>query len=268
MEQYGDKASPSLEDMFSEINGGNVMTPEILAKLRLFSLADRELISRTTGTITVYFDDEVSEVRKAEETAALRAIPHGFSVSELNGLNIGCGDRVVDTAILGVDIARKPLTDQGGHGTASANSLLAHVDDLPFRSASVDFIIALHVLEHLDDPVGVLQHWLDRLKPGGGIGLILPDWRYTWDARTDESAYGHKWNAEPDLVYKLWQDHLSQICFLEAIRTYKFKLSFDVVLRKPGVFRGFVLPSGVNAESGASRYRRGAFLSLDTAVSS
>ncbi len=203
-------------------------------------------------------------MREAEETAALRAMPPGYDIQVLNGLNIGCGNRTIHPALLGIDIARHALKDLGGHGAAWAGAFLALPHNLPFADASVDFIIALHVLEHIDDPISVLRHWLQKLKPGGGIGLILPDWRYTWDARHDEAAYGHKWNAEAELFELLWRKHLAGSCALEHLQTYPYKLSFDAILRKPGKFEPFELPSGTHAESGASRFRRGAFLSLET----
>ena len=255
------------DELLTVLNGSNVLSEPMLTQLRRFTLVEREMLAQRTGTIVVYFDGEVVAVRTAEEEAVLRAMPAGFSIAELNGLNIGCGDRLVSPSLIAVDIAREPLLEQGGHRTANGNALLAECDKLPFAAGSIDFIVALHMLEHVVDPVGVLLHWLDKLKPGGGIGLILPDWRYTWDARNDESAYGHKWNAEPDLIKLLWENHLADYCELETMQTYPYKLSFDVILRKPGVFRPFRLPGDGSAESGAARHRRGAFLSLETSDS-
>jgi SAM-dependent methyltransferase len=253
-----------LDELVTQLDGSNVLSEPMLAHLRCFTLTEREEIAQRSGTIVVYFDGEVTAVRTAEEEAVLRAMPPGFAMKDLNGLNIGCGDRLVDPSLIAVDIARESLLTQGGHRTATGNALLAKCDNLPFAADSIDFIVALHMLEHVEDPVGVLLHWLDKLKPGGGIGLILPDWRYSWDSRTDESAYGHKWNAEPDLVRLLWENHLAEYCELERMQTYPYKLSFDVILRKPGMFTPFTLPIDESAESGAARHRRGAFLSLRT----
>ena len=257
---------PSIEDMFRDVDGSNVMSTTTIDKLRQFTLRERELISFRTGTVTVYLDEEVALVRNAEETAALQAMPAGYDISELNGINIGCGDRIVHPSLLAVDITRHGMATKGGHATASPHALLSLSDDLPFARNSLDFVIALHMLEHVEDPIGTLCHWIDKLKPGGGIGLILPDWRYTWDARNDDAPYGHKWNPEPELLSRLWADHLSSICRLEAMQTYQYKLSFDVILRKPGEFRPFTLPIGKSAESGADRSKRGAFLSLDNST--
>jgi SAM-dependent methyltransferase len=53
---------------------------------------------------------------------------------------------------------------------------------LPFAPASLDFLIASHVLEHLPFPLAALRHWYDALAPGGALLLKVPDMRYTFDA--------------------------------------------------------------------------------------
>lgn len=40
---------------------------------------------------------------------------------------------------------------------------------------SQDFLIALHVLEHADEPLAVLREWLRVLRPGGALLLGLPN---------------------------------------------------------------------------------------------
>ncbi len=37
-----------------------------------------------------------------------------------------------------------------------------------------DFIFSSHCLEHLSDPVAALEHWKERLRPGGVLFLYLP----------------------------------------------------------------------------------------------
>lgn len=37
-----------------------------------------------------------------------------------------------------------------------------------------DFVFSSHCLEHLENPVAALEHWRDRLKPGGVLFLYLP----------------------------------------------------------------------------------------------
>lgn len=251
-----------IDSILADITPSNVMSPEMLARLRKFSLLEREYIAFKTKTLVVYFDEEVSHVREAEEVAALKAMPYGYPIDKLNGLNIGSGDRTIHPALIQVDITRVSLIGLGGHCYATPSAILSSCAKLPFADNSIDFIIALHFLEHIFNPIDVLRHWHNKLKPGGGVGIILPDWRYTWDARFDEAAYGHKWNCEPDLLAKLYEDKLQDIYALEALNTYNYKISFDVVLRKGGAFKPFNIPLGEDSESGASRFRRGQFLGL------
>lgn len=47
--------------------------------------------------------------------------------------------------------------------------------------ASVDFVIANHMIEHCQNPIASLQNYLRVVKPGGTIYLAIPDKRYTFD---------------------------------------------------------------------------------------
>ena len=47
--------------------------------------------------------------------------------------------------------------------------------------ASYDFLVANHVLEHLEDPIGFLARVADKLKTGGRAMIAVPDMRYGAD---------------------------------------------------------------------------------------
>jgi SAM-dependent methyltransferase len=49
------------------------------------------------------------------------------------------------------------------------------------ENGSIDFLIANHVIEHCENPIGTLTRWLDVLRPGGILFLAVPDKRYTFD---------------------------------------------------------------------------------------
>lgn len=46
-----------------------------------------------------------------------------------------------------------------------------------------DYVVASHVLEHVPDMIGWLNEVIEVLRPGGRLGLIVPDRRYTFDLR-------------------------------------------------------------------------------------
>lgn len=102
-------------------------------------------------------------------------------LSFLNGERIivecGCGAKKTVEKAIGVDIVPKgeisPFI-----GEASVADLVADVGkELPFEDASVDCIIARHVLEHIADPVRALTLWREKLVPGGKLIVSCPDER-------------------------------------------------------------------------------------------
>lgn len=48
-------------------------------------------------------------------------------------------------------------------------------------NASLDFVIANHVIEHCQNPIFSIENWLRVLKPGGVLYVAVPDKRYTFD---------------------------------------------------------------------------------------
>lgn len=56
---------------------------------------------------------------------------------------------------------------------------------------SVDFVIANHVLEHLEDPIGALENLVRVIRPGGVLFLTLPDARHTFDAPRPRTSIEH-----------------------------------------------------------------------------
>jgi predicted SAM-dependent methyltransferase len=51
------------------------------------------------------------------------------------------------------------------------------VQFLPFADGSIEEIRASHVLEHIERPylLEVVQHWVDKLQPGGILRIAVPD---------------------------------------------------------------------------------------------
>ncbi len=213
--------------------------------------------------MVLYFDEEVTDLQKAEEDAALCAAPIGHELESLNGVNVGCGNRTIFPYLIGTDIHSGDW-ELGSRLSFEANpKIRCWAHDLPFKSNSVDYIIALHILEHIPDPVNTVLSWLDMVKPGGGVGLILPDWRYSWDARNDKNIWSHRWNPTPKLVSKLYDEYWQHISKLEKINTYKWKLSFDVVLRKKGEFVPISLDDVENFPTGKQLAKSGLILHSD-----
>ena len=60
-----------------------------------------------------------------------------------------------------------------------------------FPDASVDFLIANHMLEHCQNPLGALERWLQVLRPAGVLFLAVPDKRFTFDRDRPLTTFKH-----------------------------------------------------------------------------
>lgn len=251
-----------VQELAGRLEPGGMDRPHNISVLSELSLPEREEFARKAKKMVLYYGEEVAAVQKAEEDGAMSAMPPGYSADKLNGLNIGCGNRLISPYLTPVDIMRvQPETHLAGvHHALTPGAMLALPDSLPFKEGSIDYIVALHMLEHVENPIRVIHHWLDVLKPGGGIGIVVPDWRYTWDSRKDSGIFSHKWNPTPSLIEKIYREHWDDRADLESLATYPYKLSFDFVLRKRGVFVPFSPPSETEIRTGERRHQDGIFL--------
>lgn len=56
---------------------------------------------------------------------------------------------------------------------------------------SADFLIANHMIEHCEDPIGTLSNHLRVLKRGGVLYMAVPDRRFTFDHERDSTPLAH-----------------------------------------------------------------------------
>ena len=56
---------------------------------------------------------------------------------------------------------------------------------------SQDFVIANHVIEHMQNPIGALLAWQRVLKPGGRLFLAAPDKNFTFDKQRELTPVAH-----------------------------------------------------------------------------
>jgi SAM-dependent methyltransferase len=66
--------------------------------------------------------------------------------------------------------------------------IVGDADNLPVENNSLDFIFSSHVFEHLANPLGHLELWLEKLRPGGKVVAIIPDISGSKDQRAEPSS--------------------------------------------------------------------------------
>lgn len=76
------------------------------------------------------------------------------------------------------DLVRPDIIDDG-------QKLSTVVDE------SVDFVIANHMIEHCEDPIGTLKNFVRVLRPGGVIYMAVPDCRLTFDRDRPLTPFQH-----------------------------------------------------------------------------
>ncbi len=60
-----------------------------------------------------------------------------------------------------------------------------------FADASVDFLIANHMLEHCENPLGTMRNHLRKVKPGGMLFYAMPDMRMGFDRERPMTPFEH-----------------------------------------------------------------------------
>jgi SAM-dependent methyltransferase len=77
-------------------------------------------------------------------------------------------------------------------GTLVDVDFIASAEDLTgLDDSSQDFVIANHLLEHLEDPIAALLEFQRVLNPGGVLYLGLPDQRQTFDRDRELTSFEH-----------------------------------------------------------------------------
>jgi len=92
-------------------------------------------------------------------------------------LDLGCGNNKTLPEAIGLDMIKKDeiITSLNGNPTSAADVNADVSLPLPYSSASVDVIVARHVLEHLMDSVATIVQWKAPLKRGGKLIVAVPN---------------------------------------------------------------------------------------------
>jgi SAM-dependent methyltransferase len=112
-------------------------------------------------------------------------------------LDVGCGTGANGPVLaaraafaVGIDASRTPL----GLGRAThAARLRGDATALPFPEGSFDLVVALDVLEHLDDDAGGARELRRVLRPGGAALIFVPALRLLWGVQDQVSHHRRRY---------------------------------------------------------------------------
>jgi SAM-dependent methyltransferase len=132
---------------------------------RLSSLYQGELASRIGA------DPERLRLARRElnTLASLMSIVHQPFPSTGLFLDLGCGDRYLQTAVNERELEYKGL---------DIDTVDFEREPLPLASGSVDCAVSLAVIEHLRDPSYFMSEVFRCLKPGGVVYICTPNFQY------------------------------------------------------------------------------------------
>jgi SAM-dependent methyltransferase len=92
---------------------------------------------------------------------------------------------------LTADEQRRQYPELAGVDLAPVDVIGSAEDLSAFDDSSLDFVIANHLLEHLEDPIAALLEFERVLEPGGVVYLGLPDQRRTFDSDRELTSVDH-----------------------------------------------------------------------------
>lgn len=119
----------------------------------------------------------------ARYQSALRLLEANISLSGTSGADVGCGDGVMlrflaprGTSCVGIDaeadavaLANDQLAARNLH---SVSARVGSCFELPFPSCSLDYVVCLELIEHVQQPELLLTEIVRVLKKEGGVAII------------------------------------------------------------------------------------------------
>lgn len=124
--------------------------------------------------------------------------------------------------------------------SGAVHTVVVEEDQLPLPDNSVDYLLAVHVVEATENVRGLLREIWRVLKPEGRVLLIVPNRRGVW-ARLDRTPFGHGRPYSGSQLERLLKDALFT------------PIDWSAALHMPPIDRPIVLRTGPSLERIGSR---------------
>ena len=111
---------------------------------------------------------------------------------------------------LGTERLRENYPEHGERRFVTPDVLVPRETLEGIPAGSQDFVVASHVLEHMEDPLGALEEWHRVLVPGGLLFLAVPDMRFTADRSRPRTPIEHLVRDHADGGRSSRRDHIRE----------------------------------------------------------
>jgi len=78
--------------------------------------------------------------------------------------------------------------------------------------ASLDAVVASHVIEHVANPIAALVEFQRVLRPGGRLVLVVPDREHTFDWVRKPTSFAHLWDEYRAGTTEVSTAHITEFC--------------------------------------------------------
>lgn len=168
---------------------------------------------------------EWADIEKDIEGDNIRKLLHK---TDKKILDLGCANNKTVPNAVGIDFIPKGerIPNLDGDPVSEADITGDVSKELPVEDNSQDVIIARHILEHMLNPIAVLEKWMRKIKPGGRLILALPnqDWHLTIPMNAE---HVHAYNPESAITL------LSAMGLKVEVRDSRNNISFIAIGEKP-----------------------------------
>lgn len=144
--------------------------------------------------------EEFDSIRRLEDThwwyvgrkRLLRHLIDRLHLHDALILDAGCGTGFAgkQLAKCGTIISLDSSLDAFGDATDIPNRCLANMDKAPFPDDTFDLVVAMDLLEHIDDDMTAIGEMYRICKKGGYAFITVPAYRWMWSAH--DEALDHK----------------------------------------------------------------------------
>ena len=158
-------------------------------------------------------------------------------------VDIGCGEGITlekmhqlfpEREVFGIDFLSENIDISRRHGCKVEQG---DVYNLQLSSKSVDFVLFMEVIEHLEDPETAIQEICRVLAPGGRFVIVFPNDRFFKIARIltlrfREAAYdpGHVRQWTPQDMRSFLSEHGFTVAFSQNMPFYFWPVSLHCIM--------------------------------------